>query len=84
MPDPVVKRAKQVLTKLEEARAETGGIGAGLGELPLFAAVAEEGEPDPVDALVSRLADVDLDAISPRDALELLYDLSKEAKLTKR
>jgi len=55
-----------------------------LGELPLFAAVAEEGEPDPVDALVSRLADVDLDAISPRDALELLYDLSKEAKLTKR
>lgn len=84
VPDPVVKRAKQVLSKLEEARAETGGIGAGLGELPLFAAVAEEEEADPVDALIARIADIDLDAIAPRDALELLYDLSKEAKLTKR
>ncbi|MEP6247016.1 MAG: DNA mismatch repair protein MutS, partial [Marinomonas sp.] len=82
VPDPVVKRAKQVLSKLEKARSETGGIGAGLGELPLFAAAAEEEEPDAAAVLAARLAGIDMDALSPRDALDLLYDLSSEAKLT--
>ena len=82
VPSKVVKRAKQVLDKLEQARSETGGIAAGIGELPLFASVSnpeEDAEPD----LADRLLAIDLDALSPRDALELLYQLTKEAQSAK-
>ena len=50
LPPPVLARAKSVLAKLEQGRAATGGIAAGLDDLPLFAAVApeEEAAPDPV------------------------------------
>ena len=79
VPPQVVKRAKQVLTKLEAARAETGGIAAGLGELPLFAVAAQdEVEETAEDALAARLRGTDLDALSPREALDLLYDLKRE------
>ncbi|TRD11537.1 DNA mismatch repair protein MutS [Erythrobacter insulae] len=80
VPDAVVKRASQVLAKLEQARSETGGIAAGLGELPLFAAAAQtvEPEPSPDASLAARLSETDLDALSPREALDLLYDLKRE------
>ncbi len=82
VPQPVIKRAKAVLTKLEKGRDETGGLAAGLGELPLFAAAQTVEEP-PHDALAQRLATLDLDALSPRDALELLYELKRDAAQTK-
>ena len=76
VPSPVVERARQVLEKLEATRNETGGLAAGLGDLPLFAAAAA---PAPVqgpnDIVAEKLRAIDLDALSPRDALELLYDL---------
>ncbi|MEO0462357.1 MAG: DNA mismatch repair protein MutS [Pseudomonadota bacterium] len=79
VPSPVVARAKAVLERLEKTRAETGGIAAGLGELPLFAAAAAA-EPEPQSeaaALEERLRDTDLDALTPRDALDLLYELKR-------
>ncbi|SMF64501.1 DNA mismatch repair protein MutS [Allosphingosinicella indica] len=77
LPPPVLARAKSVLAKLEEGKAATGGIAAGLDDLPLFAAVqAEEPEPDP---LVAALAEVDADALTPRDALDLVYRLKRIA-----
>lgn len=79
VPAPVVSRAKAVLTKLEKQRAETGGIAAGLGDLPLFAAMAEP-EEEAVDALREKLGRVDVDALSPREALDVLYDLKKLMK----
>jgi DNA mismatch repair protein MutS len=74
----VLARAKSVLAKLEKGRAATGGIAAGLDDLPLFAAaaVAEEAAPDP---LATALAEVDADALTPRDALELIYKLKRMA-----
>lgn len=78
VPPKVISRAKAVLEKLERARAETGGIAAGLGDLPLFAAVPDAAEP-PRDTLRDRLRAIDVDALAPRDALELLYDLQREA-----
>jgi DNA mismatch repair protein MutS len=75
----VVSRAKAVLTKLEKQRAATGGIAAGLGDLPLFAAMAEP-EEEAVDALREKLGGVDVDALSPREALDVLYDLKKLMK----
>ena len=76
IPAPVLKRARSVLDKLEKGRAETGGLAAGLGELPLFAAAAaiaeETAQGDPVREALDAL---DVDALSPREALEALYRL---------
>jgi DNA mismatch repair protein MutS len=73
LPPPVLARAKAVLGKLEAGRAATGGIAAGLDDLPLFAAVVpEEATPDAVRAA---LAEIQPDTLSPREALELVYRL---------
>lgn len=75
VPAPVVARAKAVLAKLEATRAATGGIAAGLGDLPLFAAMAAEPEPaSPEQQLADALRNADLDALTPREALDLLYE----------
>ena len=77
LPPKVVARAKSVLTKLEAGRDATGGIAAGLDDLPLFA-IAAEPEHAP-DALASELESIDPDSMSPRDALEALYRLKRMA-----
>jgi DNA mismatch repair protein MutS len=75
LPPPVLARAKSVLAKLEAGRAKTGGLAAGLDDLPLFAAtLAEPPSPDP---LHEALAKLDVDALSPREALEQLYALKR-------
>ena len=78
VPAPVISRAKAVLDKLEKGRAETGGLAAGLGDLPLFAAAMEAAE-EQCDELRERLQALDLDALSPREALDLLYELKRQA-----
>ena len=79
VPAPVVARAKAVLDKLEKGRAETGGLAAGLGDLPLFAA-ALQGAEDLRDSLRERLQALDIDALAPREALDLLYELKRAAE----
>jgi DNA mismatch repair protein MutS len=75
MPPAVVARAKAVLAKLEAGRDATGGIAAGLDDLPLFAnSVAAEPASDP---LVEAVAGIDPDALTPREALEALYRLKQ-------
>ncbi|HET6942679.1 MAG TPA: DNA mismatch repair protein MutS, partial [Sphingomicrobium sp.] len=77
LPQKVVARAKSVLSKLEAGRDATGGIAAGLDDLPLFAATAE---PEHVaDPLATALESVDPDRLSPREALEALYALKRVA-----
>lgn len=79
----VIARAKQVLAKLEQTRSDTGGIAAGLGDLPLFAsAPVDDSEPDETALIADRLGEADLDAMSPRDALEFLYELKSLAAST--
>ncbi len=78
VPAPVVARAKAVLDRLEKGREQTGGIAAGLGDLPLFAAAAEH-KDEVVDQLRARLDAIDVDALSPREALDLLYELKRAA-----
>ena len=74
LPAPVIGRAKAVLAKLEAGRAATGGLAAGLDDLPLFAALieAEPAERDPVTLL---LEETHPDQLSPREALDLIYRL---------
>jgi DNA mismatch repair protein MutS len=78
MPPPVLSRARSVLSKLEEGRAATGGIAAGLDDLPLFAAVKDCPEPEP-DPLQAALAEIDADSLTPREALDLVYRLKRLA-----
>ncbi|HYD23567.1 MAG TPA: DNA mismatch repair protein MutS [Croceibacterium sp.] len=78
VPKDVIARAREVLGRLEKGRAETGGLAAGLGELPLFAAAAAA-EDEQCDTLRDRLEALDLDALSPREALDVLYRLKREA-----
>ena len=73
LPPMVVARAKAVLAKLEAGRDATGGIAAGLDDLPLFAAPPEE--PSAADPLAEAVAALDPDRMSPREALEALYAL---------
>jgi len=77
LPPAVVARARSVLAKLEAGRDATGGIAAGLDDLPLFAAAIE---PEHVPApLLSAIHTIDPDALTPREALEELYKLKRLA-----
>ena len=78
LPPAVVARAKSVLAKLEAGRNATGGIAAGLDDLPLFAAATEPDQgPDP---LTAALDSIDPDRLTPREALEKLYELKRVAQ----
>ena len=77
LPPAVVARAKSVLAKLEAGRDATGGIAAGLDDLPLFAAAAA---PEvAADPLAEALEAIHPDQMSPREALDALYELKKIA-----
>lgn len=86
VPAAVVARAKAVLEKLEATREATGGIAAGLGDLPLFASLrAAEPEPEsPEQALAEALRAADLDALTPREALDLLYEWKRGLPQSRR
>ena len=78
LPPATIARAKAVLSKLEAGRAKTGGLAAGLDDLPLFAAALEAGEEE-CDAVRAELEGLDVDALSPREALDVLYRLKRLA-----
>jgi DNA mismatch repair protein MutS len=85
VPANVVARAKAVLAKLEATREATGGIAAGLGDLPLFANL-KPAEPEPAtpeQQLAQALRAADLDALTPREALDLLYEWKRDLPRSK-
>jgi DNA mismatch repair protein MutS len=77
LPEAVLTRAEEVLATLE--RGEQGGAVAGLAEdLPLFSAprpTSRASRAEAVDELRAALADTDVDSLSPRAALDLVYRL---------
>jgi len=71
---PVVRRARTLLAQLEERAAGTRP------QLDLFSVAPPDPAPPPaIDALRTRLDALDVDALSPRDALDLLYELKRLA-----
>ena len=62
-----------VVTMLDDAVT----LAAGLDDLPLFAAIPAA---EPVDPLRAALLAIDVDALSPRDALDRLYELRRLAE----
>jgi DNA mismatch repair protein MutS len=74
LPDAVVGRAEEVLRALEEGREGHQPL-ARIDDLPLFGATA----PGPkVNAVEEALRAVQPDTLSPREALEILYDLKRK------
>ncbi|MBR9825097.1 MAG: DNA mismatch repair protein MutS [Alphaproteobacteria bacterium] len=75
LPKAAVKRAQVILDRLESEGAPADA----LQDLPLFAVF--EPEPDVAPSRVEeKLADVDPDALSPREALDLIYALKSLAQ----
>jgi DNA mismatch repair protein MutS len=68
IPAPTVRRAATLLAALEKGSV-TGP------DLPLFAALPPDPAPPPPDKLRATLETIDPDRLSPREALEALYQL---------
>jgi len=78
VPPIVLARAKSVLARLEAGRDATGGIAAGLDDLPLFASIAAAPSA-PRDPLAEAIAEIDPDKLTPLEAIEALYALKRLA-----
>ena len=85
LPPAVVARARVVLEALEKGEREGGATQKALiDDLPLFAAT-----PSPAPAPVQKssevedaLADIHPDEMTPREALQALYQLKEKARQT--
>jgi DNA mismatch repair protein MutS len=74
LPEAVVTRAEEVLQALEEGREGHKPL-AKIDDLPLFGATA----PKPkVSEVEEALKSVEPDALTPKQALEILYDLKRK------
>ncbi len=83
LPPSVVARARMILAELEQGPG-AGGRGATadlMGELPLFSAAAARpappGPPAGAAAVAARVAEVEPDGLTPRAALDLVYELQR-------
>jgi DNA mismatch repair protein MutS len=75
LPAAVVARARDVLAALEEGREGHKPL-ARIDDLPLFNATAPT--PKPKSAVEEALRGTDPDALTPKEALELLYELKRK------
>ncbi|MCC0077613.1 MAG: DNA mismatch repair protein MutS [Rhodobacter sp.] len=78
LPDAVIGRAREVLDMLERGDQGQRGAKTLIDDLPLFAAVSvPPARPAPIkaSAVEDRLKTIHPDALSPREALALLYEL---------
>jgi len=76
LPPAVVKRARAILGELEASK-QVGAAMRSVEQLPLFS--FEPAPPPAPDALRQRLAQIDPDELSPRDAQAALYELKRLA-----
>ena len=74
LPDAVVGRAEEVLRALEEGREGHQPL-AHIDDLPLFGATAPAPKVSQVEEMLKK---VEPDALSPKEALEILYDLKRK------
>jgi DNA mismatch repair protein MutS len=81
LPAAVVERARVVLAELE-AVDRTAPARKLIDDLPLFSAARRE--PPPADPLKEALETLDPDALTPKEALEVLYRLKAMSKDEKR
>ncbi|HEU0221840.1 MAG TPA: DNA mismatch repair protein MutS, partial [Paracoccaceae bacterium] len=81
LPAPVVERARLVLDALERSDREGRGRNALLvDDLPLFSARPAPPPPPKPSPIEARLAALRPDELSPREALDLVYELCRIAQ----
>ena len=74
LPEAVVTRAQEVLTLLQSGE-QSGALAKLADDLPLFsAAPPKEKQQSPLE---EKLAALDVDALTPREALDVLYEMKK-------
>jgi DNA mismatch repair protein MutS len=86
LPDAVVRRARQVLTRLEKAERRPAAGEDGLEDLPLFSAARpRSGLAEPAQSAVEKaLLAMHPDELTPKAALEKLYELKALAENAKK
>ncbi len=81
LPAPVIERARIILESLERGEREGGKRETLIDDLPLFSAIpSSQPQPDEASEVETRLEQILPDELSPRDALEVLYELKKLSK----
>jgi len=78
LPQAVVARAGEVLASLEHGE-QAGALARLADDLPLFAAAGPV-QPEELSPLAAVLDDINIDDLTPRQALELLYRLKALAE----
>jgi len=76
MPEQAVQRAREVLQELEEVNNSSGLM----DDLPLFAAISEPEYSKKPSEVEQRLHGAKVDEMSPREALEFIYQLQELQK----
>lgn len=72
LPQPVLTRANQILSELEERRQQQKPL---FDDLPLFSQIQKTTSTVTESQVEKRLKAVDVDALSPREALNFVYQL---------
>jgi len=84
LPKAVITRARDVLEALEKGERERASPKALIDDLPLFSAAAKASAPavsrETPSAVEEKLAAIIPDEMSPREALQVLYDLKALVK----
>ena len=74
LPTSVVHRAEQILEQLEEKRQEQKPL---FDDLPLFSQISQTTSIHKESAVEKQLKSIDIDLLSPREALDLIYRLKE-------
>jgi DNA mismatch repair protein MutS len=84
VPRNVIAKAREYLQELEAARDgsrhASPRAGAAQTELPLFSAAVAAPTPSPPSAIEQQLAALNPDELSPREAIQLIYELHRAAQ----
>lgn len=77
LPANVIQRAENILHKIETGKS-AHNLSQIAQDLPLFSTIKTEAKTDPkATALLQKLETINPDTLTPRDALDILYELKK-------
>ena len=77
LPEVVLTRAEQILEQLEEKKQEQKPL---FDDLPLFSQIVETTSKQKNNPVTEELKNMDIDSLSPREALDKLYQLKTLAE----
>ena len=77
LPSAVIARAEEILSILEQGEQSSSLTGLA-DNLPLFEKANNKPPPKILSPTESAISDIDPDQITPREALELIYQLKRD------